>query len=321
MSSRDSRRLAAGDGADRRHPRPGQRQRSAEALRAGAHEIVILPAEAPVVATRSTRRWPASSTAPLAAATAPRSPLVAVLGPKGGVGKTTVSHEPGDRPGRHRQSAAAGRPRPPVRRRRPRPRRRARAHDLRPRDRRGQRSTASGCAATSARSADGVDVLLAPVRPDQAEAVTRRAAGGGPRRRPAEYDVVVVDTPPGVHGGGDRRRRPGDRMRSCVGSLDLPGLKNMKVGIETLRLMDVPRDRHDGVSTGPTPRSASIADDVKAILGRAPDVNVPSDRCVAPEPERRPPIVTSEPKSRPAQGAPRARRARREAISSRTKEE
>src|SRR6185437_2166672 len=63
-----------------------------EALMAGAHEIVILPAERAVVAAAVQKAVARVSTAAhTEGAVDARSPLIAVLGPKGGVGKTTVA--------------------------------------------------------------------------------------------------------------------------------------------------------------------------------------------------------------------------------------
>ena len=63
-----------------------------EALMAGAHEIVILPAERSVVSSAVQKAVARVATAAQSAAeTDTRSPLVVVLGPKGGVGKTTIA--------------------------------------------------------------------------------------------------------------------------------------------------------------------------------------------------------------------------------------
>ena len=85
-----------------------------------------------------------------------------------------------------------------------------------------------------------------------------------------------------------------------VGSLDLPGLKNMKVGMETLRLMDVGADRMTIVLNRADSKVSLNSADVKAILGRTPDINIPSDRSVPKAVNAATPIVLSEPKSRPA---------------------
>jgi pilus assembly protein CpaE len=148
-------------------------------------------------------------------------------------------------------------------------------------------------------SAAGVDVLLAPVRPDQAEAVTAERLGEVIDVARAEFDVVIVDTPPAFTAAAIAAVDQAAHT-VIVGSLDLPGLKNMKVGIETLRLMDVNADRMTIVLNRADSKVGLNPADVKAILGRAPDINIPSDRCVPRAVNAATPIVTSEPKSRPS---------------------
>ena len=97
-----------------------------EALIAGAHEIVILPAERTVVASAVQKAVARVTTAAQTSSEVDtRSPLVVVLGPKGGVGKTTVATNLATTSRSGRSTHARHRPRPPVRRRRPRARRRA----------------------------------------------------------------------------------------------------------------------------------------------------------------------------------------------------
>jgi pilus assembly protein CpaE len=124
----------------------------------------------------------------------------------------------------------------------------------------------------------GVRALLAPARPDQAGIVTPEFLKDVYRLLLQMHDYVIVDTPPAftpeVIGAVDTS------SEACVVSmLDSPSLKNSKLGIETLELMDyqgrlrVVLNRADS-NVGITP------EDVVAILGRKPDVLVPSDRNV-----------------------------------------
>jgi len=122
----------------------------------------------------------------------------------------------------------------------------------------------------------GVRVLLAPARPDQAGVVTPEFLKEVYDLLREMHDFVVVDTPPSftpeVIGAVD------SSSEACVVSmLDSPSLKNAKLGLETLELMDYPgrvrlvlnrADSNVGIS----------ADDVVAIVGRTPDVLVPSER-------------------------------------------
>jgi pilus assembly protein CpaE len=122
----------------------------------------------------------------------------------------------------------------------------------------------------------GVKALLAPARPDQAGVVTPELLKDVYRLLRETNDFIVVDTPPSftpeVIGAVDAS------TEACIVSmLDSPSLKNTKLGLETLELMDY---------SGPVRMVLNRADsnvgisreDVMAIVGRTPDVLVPSDR-------------------------------------------
>jgi pilus assembly protein CpaE len=137
------------------------------------------------------------------------------------------------------------------------------------------------------------------VRPDLAEAVTAERLGEVIEVARAEFDVVIVDTPPAFTAAAIAAVDQSAHA-VIVGSLDLPGLKNMKVGLETLRLMDVDADRMTIVLNRADSKVGLNPADVKSILGRAPDVNIPSDRSVPRAVNAANPIVLAEPKSRPS---------------------
>lgn len=124
----------------------------------------------------------------------------------------------------------------------------------------------------------GVRALLAPARPDQAGVVTPAFLKDIYPLLRAMHDFVIVDTPPSftpeVIGAVDAS------TEICmVAMLDSLSLKNSKLGLETLELMDY---------AGPVRLVLNRADsnvgisreDVVAIVGRAPDMLVPSDRNV-----------------------------------------
>ena len=270
-----------------------------EALMAGAHEIVILPAERTVVAAAVQKAVARVSTASLAEhAHETRSPLVVVLGPKGGVGKTTVATNLAT------TLAAGGRrtllidldlqfgdvglvlgvhPDRTI-------------HDLVTAQGRLDGDRLRGFVG---RSADGVDVLLAPARPDLADAVTTERLTELLDVARSEYDVVVVDTPPAFTSTAITAIDQAQHA-VMVGTMDLPGLKNMKVGLETLSLMGFDRDRVVTVLNRSDSKVGLIAHDVKQILNTTPDVNVPSDRSVPRSLNAARPIVAESPKAGPA---------------------
>ena len=270
-----------------------------EALMAGAHEIVILPAERAVVAAAVQKAVARVSTAARAeAATDTRSPLVVVLGPKGGVGKTTVATNLSTtlaQGGRRTllidldlQFGDVGlvlgvQPDHTI-------------HDLVTAQGRLDGDRLRGFVK---RSADGVDVLLAPGRPDQADAVTSERLTELLDVARREYDLVVVDTPPAFTSTTIVAIDHAQHV-VMVGTMDLPGLKNMKVGLETLSLMGFPRDRVVTVLNRSDSKVGLIAHDVKKILDAAPDVSVPSDRAVPRSLNAARPIVAAAPKAGPA---------------------
>jgi len=279
---------------------PGpQNGQLAEALKAGADEIVILPAEAAAVATAIHK---AMARVSAAAATRPsdaaRSPLVAVLGPKGGTGKTTIATNlAADLATRGRETLLVDLdlqfgdvgvvlgvdPEHTI-------------YDLATA---GGTMDAERLRGFTGRSRDGVNVLLAPVRPDQADAVTAEHITAILDLARTTYDVVIVDTPPAFTAGVIAAVDQADLI-VMLGSFDLPGLKNMKLGMETLQMMDVPSARILPVLNRANTKVGLLITDVTKVLGRAPEVAVPSDRGVPQSVTASRPIICMQPKSSPA---------------------
>jgi pilus assembly protein CpaE len=142
----------------------------------------------------------------------------------------------------------------------------------------------------------GARVLLAPTRPDHAGAVSTSFIAEVLAILRATSDVVVVDTPAGF---------PPEVITTIdsstdvcmVGMLDAFSLKDTKLGLETLDLMGYDpaairvvlnrADSHVGIGLK----------DVQSILGRAPDILVPSDRDIPRSVTEGVPIITSSPRS------------------------
>jgi pilus assembly protein CpaE len=124
----------------------------------------------------------------------------------------------------------------------------------------------------------GIRALLAPARPDQAGVVTPAFLKEVYPLLRAMHDFVIVDTPPTftpeVIGAVDASSEV-----CMVAMLDSLSLKNTKLGLETLELMDY---------AGPVSLVLNRADsnvgispeDVVSIMGREPNLLVPSDRNV-----------------------------------------
>ena len=126
----------------------------------------------------------------------------------------------------------------------------------------------------------GVRVLMAPTRPDQAGAISTEFLREVYSVLRSAFDYVIVDTPPGftpevisaIDSASDF---------VMVGMLDSLSLKNTKLGLETLGLMGVNPEQVKLVLNRADSRVGITRDDVTGIVGRAPDIMVPSHRDIA----------------------------------------
>jgi pilus assembly protein CpaE len=135
-----------------------------------------------------------------------------------------------------------------------------------------------GYLATHERS--GTKALLAPVRPDQAAHVSAEFLARLFTLLRQTSDFVVVDTPAGFE--PEVIAAIDSSTDVCViGSLDAFSLKDTKLGLETLRLMGYDQSRIRLVLNRADSHVGISSDDVEAIFGRQPDVLVPSEREIA----------------------------------------
>jgi pilus assembly protein CpaE len=145
----------------------------------------------------------------------------------------------------------------------------------------------------------GLRVLLAPVRPDQAQSITVEFLKELYATLTTAFEFVVVDTPPGF---SPEVIATIDASSSIcmIGMLDAPSLKNTKIGLETLGLMGYAPDRVRVVLNRADTSVGISHADVVAILGRAPDVLIPSQRDVVRWLNAGEPIVLASKRSEPA---------------------
>ena len=173
--------------------------------------------------------------------------VITVFSPKGGVGKTTMAvnlgvalAEAGARPG------LPGRPRPRLRRRRDHDAADPRAHHRRGR-RRPRSTSTSRCSQTLlTRHDERLTILAAPTHPEGRTGSPPRwcAACSDPAARTST--TSSIDT---LAGFDDQVLGAFDETDECivVATLDVPTIKNIKVAIETLDLLNlVPRQPAPG---------------------------------------------------------------------------
>jgi pilus assembly protein CpaE len=145
----------------------------------------------------------------------------------------------------------------------------------------------------------GVKVLVGPTRPDHASAISIDFLRDVYAALRTMSDIVIVDTPPGFT--PEVIATIDVSTSSCVvGMLDSLSLKNTKLGIETLDLMGYPSDNVSLVLNRADSRVGITQDDVTAIIGRRPDVFVPSDREIPRSINEGTPIVASRERSEAA---------------------
>lgn len=150
-----------------------------------------------------------------------------------------------------------------------------------------------------AKHESGVEVLLAPTRPDQASAITPDFLRDLYQVMRTRFDSIVVDTPPGFTAEVIATIDVASVI-CLIGTLDAPSLKNAKLGAETLELMGYPADRVRVVLNRADTKVGVSHADVVHVLGRAPDVLVPSSRDVVRSVNAGQPIVASSPRSEAA---------------------
>jgi pilus assembly protein CpaE len=146
------------------------------------------------------------------------------------------------------------------------------------------------------RHPSGVGVLVAPTRPDHASAITVEFLREVYAALRASNDFVIVDTPPGFT--PEVIASIDSSSHVCmVGMLDSLSLKNTKLGLETLELMGYERDRVRLVLNRADSRVGIGHDEVTAILATSPDVMVPSDRDIPLSVNEGMPVVAARPRS------------------------
>jgi pilus assembly protein CpaE len=128
------------------------------------------------------------------------------------------------------------------------------------------------------RHSSGVDVLPAPMNPEDAELVGEEAVRALLKVARETYDLVVVDTAPFFYGPMLATLDQTDELLLLCNP-DVPTLKNVRLTLKTLELLSFPEDRLRIVLNR---ASANLMDrgDVEAALDRKVDWVLPLDPSV-----------------------------------------
>ena len=150
-----------------------------------------------------------------------------------------------------------------------------------------------------AKHVSGVEVLMAPTRPDHAGVIRTEFLRDIYTTLRSSKDYVIVDTPPGFT--PEVIASIDSSSHVCmVGMLDSLSLKNTKLGLDTLELMGYSPERVRLVLNRADSRVGITHDDVLAVVGHMPDVFVPSDRDIPRSINEGMPIVMAKDKSEAA---------------------
>jgi pilus assembly protein CpaE len=142
----------------------------------------------------------------------------------------------------------------------------------------------------------GLDILPAPLRPEDAELVTESKITRLLEVARECYDVIIVDTSPFFHGPMLATLDRTDELLVLCG-LDVPTLKNVRLALQTLELLSFPSRRIRFVLNRANSKVGLNKREVEQALKVTVQSEVPSDRVVPVCVNRGTPAVLGEPNS------------------------
>jgi pilus assembly protein CpaE len=143
------------------------------------------------------------------------------------------------------------------------------------------------------RHSSGLEILPAPLRPEDAELVTEAKLGRLLEVARESFDVIVVDTSPFFHGPMLATLDRTDELLLLCG-LDVPTLKNLRLALQTLDLLSFPKQRVRIVLNRSNSKVGMKPNEVEGALGMKVRFEVPSDRAVPLAVNRGNPVVIAE---------------------------
>jgi pilus assembly protein CpaE len=140
----------------------------------------------------------------------------------------------------------------------------------------------------------GLDILPAPLRPEDAELVTESKITRLLEVAREQYEVIVVDTSPFFHGPMLATLDRTDELLVLCG-LDVPTLKNVRLALQTLELLSFPTSRIRFVLNRANTKVGLSKREVESALKVTIGVEIPSDRGVPISVNQGNPAVLADP--------------------------
>ena len=139
----------------------------------------------------------------------------------------------------------------------------------------------------------GLDILPAPLRPEDAELVTESKLSRLLEVARGSYDSIVVDTSPFFHGPMlATLDRTDDLLLLC--GMDVPTIKNVRLSLQTLELLSFPPERVSVVLNRANSNVGIKHAEVERALETKVRFDLPSDRAVPLAVNRGKPVVLAD---------------------------
>jgi pilus assembly protein CpaE len=139
----------------------------------------------------------------------------------------------------------------------------------------------------------GLDILPAPLRPEDAELVTESKLSRLLEVARGSYDSIVVDTSPFFHGPMlATLDRTDDLLLLC--GMDVPTIKNVRLSLQTLELLSFPTERVSVVLNRANTNVGIKHNEVERALETKIRFDLPSDRAVPLAVNRGKPVVLAD---------------------------
>lgn len=142
---------------------------------------------------------------------------------------------------------------------------------------------------------ENLSTLLAPNAPELNGSIGRHLIGNILATLKQSFDYVVVDTPPAFDDHVLQAFDESDVLLLLL-TLDIPALKNLKITLETLNLLNCPREKYRIVLNRADSKVGLTAAEVERTLKTRMSAAIPSSREVPASVNRGEPIVTSQPR-------------------------
>lgn len=141
----------------------------------------------------------------------------------------------------------------------------------------------------------GIQTLVAPVQPDAKDAIPASLVGKVLRLLRTNFDYVVVDTAPSFDEHVLQAIDETDELL-LVTTLDVPTLKNVKIAVETLDLLNFPKEHRRLVLNRADDKVGLAPDKVESTLGMQISASIPTSPQVASSTNSGEPILASLPR-------------------------